>query len=233
MTHEPSKKESPVIPSEILALIQNPPLLKGESRQDYYNLLGALVRDIGPIDLPEWLWLISLLNCVWEIFRNARFRVKLIDLNGNRALKAVIQNLVPEGSMCIPELKKAIADWNANPGRFENYEIDPETVPAMALSQLAPSLENIDKMSDRLQRRWERIQQQLDYRREMFAHRARKAADAIRNEIEVQEMKCVNPGIPEPNLCTETTIVPETPPDDAPTSDDPTKESADTPASNS
>ena len=47
------------IPAAILPLIQDPPLLKGESRQDYYNLLGALISETAPVDMVEWLWLIQ------------------------------------------------------------------------------------------------------------------------------------------------------------------------------
>ena len=82
--------EPNIVPAEILILIKNPPLLKGESKEDYYGLLAALARDVRPADLAEWLWLIELLNCVWEIFRNGRFRAKLIDMNRHQALGAVI-----------------------------------------------------------------------------------------------------------------------------------------------
>ena len=147
--------EPPIVPAEILILIKNPPLLKGESKEDYYGLLAALARDVRPADLAEWLWLIELLNCVWEIFRNGRFRAKLIDMNRHQALGTVILKHMPERTMRPQDLAEAVAGWNASPGRFKNYEIDPETVPAMAFSQAARSLEKIDKISERRQRRWD------------------------------------------------------------------------------
>ena len=89
--------EPAIVPAEVLILIKNPPLLKGESKEDYYGLLAALARDVRPADLAEWLWLIELLNCVWEIFRNGQFRAKLIDMNRHQALGTVILKHMPDG----------------------------------------------------------------------------------------------------------------------------------------
>jgi hypothetical protein len=72
-------EEKPPIPAAILPLIDNPPLLKGESKQHYYELLAALVQDIAPQDIPEWLWVIEFCDCVWEIRRNRKFRSAVID----------------------------------------------------------------------------------------------------------------------------------------------------------
>jgi hypothetical protein len=219
------------VPAEVLILIKNPPLLKGESKEDYYCLLAALARDVRPADLAEWLWLIELLNCVWEIFRNGRFRAKLIDMNRHQALGTVILKHMPERTMGPRDLAEAVAGWNASPGRYKNYEIDPETVPAMAFSQAARSLEKIDKISERLQRRWDSILQQLEDRREMFAHRARRAADLVRNQLDMRATESVDPATPDANPPDETTIVPELPPENgAPTADDAPKEASPTEA---
>ena len=43
--------EDHAIPPEILALMQKPPLLKGESVQQYNDLLGILVSQVAPADL--------------------------------------------------------------------------------------------------------------------------------------------------------------------------------------
>ena len=101
----------------------------------------------------------------------------------------------------------------------------------MAFSQAARSLEKIDKISERLQRRWDSILQQLEDRREMFAHRARRAVDLVRNELDMRATESVDPATPDANPPDDTTIVPELPPENgAPTADDAPKEASPTEA---
>ena len=85
----------PSIPKVILPLIENLPLLKGESSLEYYDLLAQLASEIAPCDLIEWLWVIQFLDCSWEIFRIRRFRTFLIDLQRGRALQNTIWKTLP------------------------------------------------------------------------------------------------------------------------------------------
>jgi len=68
----------PNVPPAILPFIQDPPLLKGESRQEYYDLLAALIAEIAPVDTVEWLLVIDYANCIWEIRHNRRSKTFLI-----------------------------------------------------------------------------------------------------------------------------------------------------------
>ena len=135
------------IPRAILPLIEKPPLLRGESLQDYNELLAGLVHDVMPSDIPEWLWLIQFLDCSWEIWRNRGYRAKLIN-------------------------------WQRDQS---SYGSPPETALAIALVKAAPKTEVVDKILERLQRRCDTILQQLEIRREVFAHRARHAAENVLN----------------------------------------------------
>jgi hypothetical protein len=170
---------APTIPPEILALIQKPPLLKDESREEYNDLLTGLVTDIAPFDRIEWLWLIQFLDCSWEILRNRRYRAILIDLQRDQALRHIIVMTTASQRMSNTELEQAFARWTANPEHFGQHGIDPQSVPAMALIRAAHNVEVIDKILEKLQRRCDTILQQLEYRREVFASRARRAADKI------------------------------------------------------
>lgn len=68
-----------ILPPAILPLMAKPPLLKGESLQEYNDLLAALVCDIAPTDIPEHLWVLEFTDCSWEIRRILSYRAKLID----------------------------------------------------------------------------------------------------------------------------------------------------------
>jgi hypothetical protein len=183
----------PPIPTVILTLIQKPPLLKGESLQEYNDLLGQLASDVSPVDAIEWLWLIQFTDCTWEIFRDRRFRAILIDLQGNQALGAVILKTVPAGNMSATEYNRQCALWRENPDYFAKRGIDPHSVPATARIQVAAKLELIDKSLERLQRRCDTILQQLEYRREVFAHRARHVVDKVLKVEHVVEAPTIVP----------------------------------------
>lgn len=178
--------EFTAVPPGILALVEKPPLLKGESAQEYYDLLGGLVSDIIPADCIEWLWVIQFTNCSWEIFRNRRYRAILIDLQRGQALRSVILKTSPSQQMTGLELERAFALWTENPGQFAQHGVDPQSVPATALLQAAKNLEIIEPILERLQRRCDSILQQLEHRRELFAYRARHAADRVLNVESVE-----------------------------------------------
>jgi hypothetical protein len=177
------------IPPEVLALINNPPLLKGESSQAYYDLLSVLVSDVAPVDIVEWLWLIQFNDCTWEIFRNRRFRAILIDLQRNKALGSVILKTSPSGTMNAIQYNQALVRWKEDPNQFNKHGIDPQSVSAMAFVQAAALLEHCDKSLERLYRRCDSILQQLEYRREVFAHRARRVADNVLKPENVEAPK--------------------------------------------
>jgi hypothetical protein len=171
-----------VIPLEILALLAKPPLLKGESVQQYDELLGVLVTQVAPVDLIEWLWVVNYLDCAWEVLRLRRFKSVLIDLQQTRALESVILKTAPIDKQHSPSsLAQAEALWSADPAHFTKHGIDPLSVPAMAVVQIKENLEALNKMLERAERRCDTSMQQLEYRREVFAHRARRTADSLLN----------------------------------------------------
>ncbi len=170
----------PGIPPTILVLLQKPPLLKAESVQEYNKLFGALVVELMPVDVIEWLWILNYLDSVWEVFRSRRFISILINLQGKRALEAVIGKTLPiDKEYYRSDQAKAEALWSADPAHFAKHGIDPLSVPAMAAVQLQDNLEALYKRLQQAERRCDTVMQQLEYRREVFAHRARRTAEDL------------------------------------------------------
>ena len=164
----------PKVPAAILPFIQDPPLLKGESRQEYYDLLAALIAETAPVDMVEWLWLIQVTNRTWEIIRNQRIRAFLIDLQRAKDLNAI-------RSVHYDDCEKYLANWKPDPEFFTLHGTDVRSMVATAFVKVADKLELIDKKLERLQRRSDKIIEHLEYRRELFAHRARQAAAKVGN----------------------------------------------------
>jgi hypothetical protein len=167
-------KRFPKVPTAILPFIQDPPLLKGESKQEYYDLLGVLIAETAPVDMVEWLWLIQFTNCTWEIIRNRRLRAFLIDLQRIKDLNAI-------RSVHYDDCEKYLANWKPDPDFLTRYGTDVRSMVATAFVKVAPKLELIDKTLERLQRRSDEVIEKLECRREVFAHRARRAAANIVN----------------------------------------------------
>ena len=86
----------------------------------------------------------------------------------------------------LPALSRQKSRWLADPAVFAKHDIDPLSVPATAAVQIKENLEALDKRLERAERRCDTIIQQLEYRREVFAHRARQAAGNILKAVTVQ-----------------------------------------------
>src|ERR1700722_16070072 len=114
------------IPAPILALMQNPPLLKGESLQHYNDLLGILVVETAPSDLVEWLWILGFLDRAWDVLRIPRFKCALIDLQHKNALRTMVVKLAPPGSgYTASGLVQAERLWSDDSAQFAKHGIDP------------------------------------------------------------------------------------------------------------
>jgi hypothetical protein len=64
------------IPAEIRALWGEPPLLATENLDQYYALVIELVREVGPTDCIEWLWVKDIADLTWDVLRYRRMKVR-------------------------------------------------------------------------------------------------------------------------------------------------------------
>src|SRR3954470_23731783 len=68
----------PVIPPEIAALFEQPPLLPGEDSETYNRLLTGVAVSVAPTDVIEWLWVKDVIDLTWEMQRLRRLRAALL-----------------------------------------------------------------------------------------------------------------------------------------------------------
>jgi hypothetical protein len=57
------------IPEEVAALLADPPILRGESPEQYLTQLVAIAQAIGAKDVIHWLWASEVAYHTWEIHR--------------------------------------------------------------------------------------------------------------------------------------------------------------------
>jgi len=76
---------------EIKALFGEPPLIRGESKEDYWKLWSAFVEDLKPKSLPDWIEVTELANKQWEQGRLRRCNPALVEGALGNALKELLQ----------------------------------------------------------------------------------------------------------------------------------------------
>ena len=168
--------------------MKKPPLVKGESAKEYYEFFEEVIAATQPEDMIDWLWTVRFTNGSWSVLRLSRWRAALLNGRYKLALYGVIrqtklpvagvvQRVVSERSE--REAEQEIEQWLADPTQFAKHQVDPDLVPARALIQIAEHIEKLDRMIERAERNCDRIVQQLEVRRAVFASRARGAAVKI------------------------------------------------------
>jgi hypothetical protein len=66
------------IPEEVAGLLADPPILRGESPEQYFAQLVAIAQAIGAKDVIHWLWASEVAYHTWEIHRCQKIKLQLI-----------------------------------------------------------------------------------------------------------------------------------------------------------
>ncbi len=84
------------LPADIVACMATPPLLTGESEEEYFALVAGLFEDFGASQRIEYLALIRYANCYWEIQRLELSRALIIGHWAPKARIALVRDHSPE-----------------------------------------------------------------------------------------------------------------------------------------
>ncbi len=187
------------MPVALKILVRNPPLLNGESKEEYYALLAEMIGHMDPSDPAEFIWVINFTNWSWEVARNSNARAVLINAQIWPALSQ-LRNTYPR------QLGEIDGRWLVQNFRTElpKHGINPDIVISSAVVLASRQLEYIDNTIDALQRRCDTILQLLEGRRDVFAARARQSAADMRERklhharMEVLTKKVDAPATPQP-----------------------------------
>jgi hypothetical protein len=176
------------MPVGLKILVRNPPLLNGESKEDYYALLAEMIDGMDPSDPPEFIWVINFTNWNWEVARNANARTVLINEKIWPALSE-LRKTYPR------QLGDLDGRWLIQNFRTElpKHGINPDIVNSSAVVLASSQLKYIDNTIDALQRRCDTILQLLEGRRDVFAARARQnAADIRERKLHLARMEALS-----------------------------------------
>src|SRR4051794_40185103 len=76
-------KQSP-IPADILLMFGEPPLMAGEDRDAYSDILERFAEFVKPTDPAEWFWIKDVADHTWEIVKLRRMKILFIEVNRER-----------------------------------------------------------------------------------------------------------------------------------------------------
>jgi hypothetical protein len=72
-------KESP-IPADILLMFGEPPIMAGEDRDAYSEILVRFAEFVKPADTAEWFWIKDVVDHSWEILRLRRMKMLFVEV---------------------------------------------------------------------------------------------------------------------------------------------------------
>jgi hypothetical protein len=106
-------QESPGI-GQMRVLFGKPPLIRGESEQDYWKLWEAFREDIKPKRWPDWIVVNDLAHKYWEQLRFRRYSTALIEGACIEALEVLLRAFLKQaaeakGASIDNEISKDIA----------------------------------------------------------------------------------------------------------------------------
>lgn len=112
---------------ERLRPFAEPPLIAGESREDYVLLRQLLIEDIQPRSNIEWLWLFDLAELSWEMLRYRKLKVRAIEMHRVKAIEALLLQIdgagLPENDPALLKYAKInSAECRADPLAMQEVE---------------------------------------------------------------------------------------------------------------
>ena len=187
--------------SRMLSVLVKPPLLRGESIDDFYDLRDMIERDIVPMGVIEAVYVADITCIIWDILRLRRCKAAAINTAYLRALRTLLMELSVRPDQVIrsrigneisdeekEELK--IADlalrwFTDDDAKLEvsrllgRFQLDESAIETRAIRNMSSQLEWLDKMMMSLEIRRDRALRQVAKYRESLARRLRESTQKI------------------------------------------------------
>lgn len=182
----------------IRPFISTPPLLPGETEQQFVNLLLLMVIDIKPLSNIEWICASDLSHLLWDIQRYRRWKNAVIMQNRAGAVQEALLKTDPDYQLLGPQplilvnAKLEAAKWhNDSPeraalnARLEKNGYDVDAINAAAFIQGLLPLSTIERFLASARNQVNVLLRKMSIRRE-FARRARAFEQKVEEEVAAQ-----------------------------------------------
>jgi hypothetical protein len=180
-------EEEIVIPKKLVPYVGIcPPLLPGESEDDYYNLFDLMADEIAPTTNIEWFAVADVVDMLWDITRLRGWKHAILTVSRRDAVVTALARThpyyVPNGRP--PKVAWAAREaqqWRTDPAQREVLEAriveagyNDDALNAGAMIEAQVPLATIDRLLCSARGQLNTTLKEIGVRRE-FADRARKA----------------------------------------------------------
>jgi hypothetical protein len=165
-------------PFALAALFGAPPLIAGEDRAAYDELIGRIAAAVKPADVLEEIWVRDVADLAWEALRLRRLKASLMTASEHEGLARVLTPLLDAAEASVLAEQWAAREESAV-ARVETLlagaGITTDAVAAQTLAARIDDIERIDRMSMLAEGRRAAALREIDRHRASLAAALRSA----------------------------------------------------------
>jgi hypothetical protein len=193
----------PTLPEEIRFLFGKPPLIIGEDRKVYDDLLRRFALAVSPADVVAWMFVKDFADLTCEIHRWRRAKAGIINVTRKEGLRSIFESItetqdIPEDSSRAREADLKADNWYRNSDtrqdarqHIERYDLldASDTITAQAIALRSRELETIDNMIASAEARRAGVLAQIGHYHQGLARRVRAAQEII--DVDTEEVPAI------------------------------------------
>ena len=188
-----------LVPPEVLELLGDPPLIRGENPDDYDRLFGQFAATIEPKDFVEWMLTKDVLDLVWEIRRWRQIKSAFFDNELYRSGSQIVGELLEDeaGGFLMNAERNArqliIGSTTGDPASqsqlqtlLEENGLNHNSILSHALVRRLHDIERLEKLMSSAERRRDDTLKSIERRRQSLASRLQEEANNLIEELELE-----------------------------------------------
>ena len=178
----------------------SPPLLPGESEENYFKLFDMMADEIAPTTNLEWFAVDTVVDLLWDMMRLRLWKNAILVVSRRAALETALRRTLPstapDGKYRIVMSREEAKAWRTDPkkravleARLAEADYDADALNAGAFIEAQLPLATIDRFLCSARGQLNATMKEIGVRRE-FAERVRKAFnERVAAKVEVVEVK--------------------------------------------
>lgn len=180
----------PRIPKEIQFLLNDPPLWRGESREEYMALLAAIAKSCGAgDDVVKWLLINEIAHQIWEIRRFRKIEAGLILKCQVEVIEELLtttydsKSMASDGLYLVFDVQNEARRWSTDREFAKKLEDrltarghDSESIRVRAYERCASELRELENSIAKRENRRRATLMEIERRDELFAKRLTEAS---------------------------------------------------------
>lgn len=171
-------------------LLEHPPVIVGESPDEYRTLSERFERELQPKNLFERIWMIDIVDFTWEAIRLKALKAGAVNNERRRAMAHILSEVMSDQDFPSPAVRSQACvlarQWlegdaacrDATMERLAQSGFSIESVAAQAANIAVKALQALDDMLGKVLRRRDAALRNVQKHRKQFAASLRNRSDA-------------------------------------------------------